>query len=70
LNNLNDLLKKDYQIMGTTSTADDAVEMMNHCKKYENFVDVQICRYKNRPGYEDAYAILCLHIFKLWEKEE
>ena len=56
--------------MGTTSTADDAVEMMNHCKKYENFVDVQICRYKNRPGYEDAYAILCLHIFKLWEKEE
>lgn len=57
-----------YEIMGTCNLADDAVEMMNHYKKYENYIDVQIRRYKNRPGDEDAYAILTLHIYNVWEK--
>lgn len=62
-----DLIEKKYDHMGSCQYADDAVEMMNEFKKYESYLDVQICRYKRSPGEEDAYAILCLHEVHTWD---
>jgi len=55
------LIKNKYEIMGSCCYADDAVEMMNYYKENGSYADVKMCIYKNTPGKEDAYCILCLN---------
>jgi len=55
-----DFCNKGYEHMASVCTYDDAYDAAEDYMKSGYYKSYAITRYKRKPGYEDAYAVLLL----------